>query len=168
MINFQKTLTILLLPLLVSAVFKRNESTPCGYYQSVNISGATINENGSAIFEGQEYLNGSFGYFNDSFFGSVLKKGKNKIEPTHLRGCFCHLKGKPCVSMCCPPGYIRKVDYYGTCYPYKYDPVMKSNNYKKINTFKIEDKYRMVQSDPCFTHSYKIHEKWEILEVNSN
>ena len=136
---------------------------PCDYNQSVNITGAKINSYGSAIFDGKEYRNGSYGYFNNSFFGNVNQADVNK---THLRGCFCDLPGKPCVPVCCPIGFIKRHDYDSTCYPYKYVLYTNTSNFENnYTTIKVEEKYRIVQRDPCPYHQYHLYEKWELLEV---
>ena len=136
---------------------------PCDYYQSVNLTGAVINDKGSAIFEGKEYRKGSYGYFNDSFFEKVDPANINK---THMRGCFCHLPGKPCIPVCCPVGFIKRDDHESPCYPYKFVIYTNTSNIKNnYTTIKVEDKYRIVQGDPCPYHQYHVHEKWELLEV---
>lgn len=133
---------------------------PCKYFRSVNITGAVITSNGSAIFEGTEYRNGSYGQFNNSFFESVQKSDINK---THMRGCFCHLPGKPCLQFCCPKGFLKRAKD-NICYPYSHDVYINTssiaNNY---TTIKVEDKYRMVQS-PCKIFSFHV-KNWELFKV---
>ena len=136
---------------------------PCEYYRSENITGAVITDSGSAIFGGKEYRNGSYGYFNNSFFERVDQADVNK---THLRGCFCDLPGKPCLAICCPPGFIKRDSYDDVCYPYKFVHYINTSNYENnYTTIKVEDKYRTVQRDPCPKYQFHLHSRWEILEV---
>ena len=151
---------LVLLLMCLCCVYATSEP-PCGYYQSVNITGAVINDNESAIFEGTEYPYGSYGLFKDSFFGAVDQ------DETHLRGCFCHLPGKPCLEFCCPVGFIKRRHYDSPCYPYNFDLQIKSSNDENnFETIKVAEKYRIVQSDPCpqyVTHLSNM--MWELSEV---
>ena len=136
---------------------------PCEYFRSENITGAVITDSGSAIFNGKEYRNGSYGYFNNSFFERVDQADVNK---THLRGCFCDLPGKPCVSFCCPPGYIKRDSRRSSCFPYNQDLYIETSNIEKnITTINVIDKYRIVQRDPCRRYSTDTDDKWKLLEV---
>ena len=150
-------------------ILEKKEKTLCNFLESVNITGAKIFANGSAIFEGQEYLNGSYGDFNDSLFESVDAANKNK---THLRGCICDLEGsKPCLPFCCPEGFIKNSKHGLLCFSYvDNDFKMNTSNKENPKQITVKDNYKIVQGDSCGEDFYQYHvfnsEKWELFEVS--
>ena len=142
------------------------DKLPCDYQHSVNIAGGTFHSNGSVTFDGQEYRNGSYGYFRDDLYRSMdYISDKNR---TTLRGCFCHLKNhKPCLPFCCPNSYIKREDSLNECQPYIREIFLNTNYDKRV---RVSDKYRVVQGASCTSNNRLNtrmgYDEWKLLDVS--
>lgn len=142
---------------------RATEGLPCGINQSTNITGAFIHSNGSAIFQSQVYPEGSYGQFHNSLFEEVSEINKNA---THLRGCFCHLRGKPCLPFCCPPGFVKRSGGE-TCYDYTHEPYVKTSSRVDRKVIKARDKFRLVHGVPCCSNATLSNDvDWELFDVS--
>lgn len=141
------------------------DGTPCGSNQSINITGAVIHSNGSANFNGQVYPSGSYGHFQNAQFEEVDEANKNRA---HLRGCFCRLKGKPCLPFCCPVGFVRR-ENSENCYGYTHEEYVNTSNLADRKVIRARDKFRLVQGVPCINDTGYILSKdveWELFDVS--
>ncbi|XP_020808711.1 G-protein coupled receptor Mth2 isoform X2 [Drosophila serrata] len=71
-------------------------NVPCNFYDTVNLTGHTVYQNGSYDYYGTlipKHLVGTYDYIHRSL--------TERVEvPLHVRGCACKLK--PCLNICCP------------------------------------------------------------------
>lgn len=78
----------------------------CRFYESINITGSTPDENGLIVFDHMEFPLGT--YAKVAYALKVTTKNEKEFftrvpTPEHVRGCVCNRRS--CVRFCCPSPY---------------------------------------------------------------
>lgn len=87
------------------------DALPCDYFESIDITGGTLDQNGTMIFEHMEFPQGTYAKVTYTLkkFHKIVLDAKNETigvayytrapKPEYTRGCVCNRKS--CVRFCC-------------------------------------------------------------------
>jgi hypothetical protein len=135
------------------------------FLETIDISKGTVTKNGYIFYEGVYYPPKYYRQYN-----YIIENDKKIKSDIHVRGCVCRLK--QCISTCCPPGKVRKIDSSG-CFKYP-DQEFEVNFTLPDGTIASEQlnktHYGFIQKLPCkkivrLESELFDDEEWEFFQV---